>query len=186
MMNKAKVMGVLRQVEWATLPIGWGGRGYQSFCPCCRKWKGDSHANDCKLAALLDEGREEKQAELTDLVTALENITDFLEGDGQWVEARMYIEQARAAIANAKRKFQGGQQVLEECVPGYQRPVREGGWLKEHDELTYPIMICSVCKKLDGLCECEGEPIRWRIFQPEYYQSILRTCGRGQSKNGQR
>lgn len=40
-----------------------------------------------------------------------------------------------------------------------------GGEKEKQDELPHPIMVCSACKKLDGICECPGEPIRWAIFE---------------------
>jgi len=49
----------------------------------------------------------------------------------------------------------------EETTP----PVREN----EGKELEHPIVICSVCKKLDGICECKPKPLRWEILQPEYH-----------------
>lgn len=52
-MNQAKVMEVLRQVEWGTRGM------YVAACPCCREFKRLGHADDCKLAALLDEATEE-------------------------------------------------------------------------------------------------------------------------------
>lgn len=66
-MDEAKVMEVLRRVEWA-----WSAPG--GFCPCCYQLKSDGHAENCKLDALLSEGRGEK-AETEDPVwlTALVN-----------------------------------------------------------------------------------------------------------------
>ena len=46
------VMAVLRQVEWV------GGQVNERYCPCCAWYDYDGHADDCKLEALLDEGRE--------------------------------------------------------------------------------------------------------------------------------
>lgn len=53
-MNTEKVMEVLRQVEWT-----WSAPG--DFCPWCYQLKGDGHADNCKLAALLSEGEKENE-----------------------------------------------------------------------------------------------------------------------------
>lgn len=50
MMGKAKVVEVLRQVEW----VKAGGTAGE-FCPCCDYLKAAGHHDDCKLAALLAE-----------------------------------------------------------------------------------------------------------------------------------
>lgn len=51
-MNEAKVMEVLRRVEWG---------GEPPLCPWCSRWRwhSEGHREDCKLAALLDEANEE-------------------------------------------------------------------------------------------------------------------------------
>lgn len=46
MMDEAKVMGVLKRVEWG---------GFDRFCPWCHHPQSGGHADDCKLAALLAE-----------------------------------------------------------------------------------------------------------------------------------
>lgn len=102
MTDVEKVMEVLRQVEWATLPLWWGVRGHRSFCPCCREWKGDSHADDCGLAALLSEREKEKvpvehftREELAELCTRARALAEVQGTNPHWVNA--YWELANAA-----------------------------------------------------------------------------------------
>lgn len=58
MMDQAKVMEVLRQVEWALT-------ANEEFCPCCYWLKTAGHKDNCKLAALLAEGDDLPTVNLT-------------------------------------------------------------------------------------------------------------------------
>lgn len=59
-MDEAKVMEVLRHVEW----LGGEGGEYLAHCPWCAHWESEGHADDCKLAALLDEATQEIEHKL--------------------------------------------------------------------------------------------------------------------------
>lgn len=55
-MDEAKVLGVLRRVEWCIYSR------WECHCPVCGGWKLRGHRDDCKLAALLSEGGAVKRA----------------------------------------------------------------------------------------------------------------------------
>lgn len=56
-MDAAKVMEVLRQVEWVK------AGDLEEFCLSCEWNNYDGHADDCKLAALLAEAEKEEWAQ---------------------------------------------------------------------------------------------------------------------------
>lgn len=56
-MDEARVMEVLRRVEWALT-------ANEEFCPYCYWLKRAGHKDDCKLAALLGEANETEKIKL--------------------------------------------------------------------------------------------------------------------------
>lgn len=70
-MDEAKVMGVLRDIEWVQ-----GGAGVsERYCPWCHWAKTAGHRDGCKLAALVDELKAKK-----------ERIVAIM-GGGDWYDA---------------------------------------------------------------------------------------------------
>lgn len=97
-MNEAKVIEVLRRVEW----VKGGERRidiYEKYCPWCTRWKSDGHADDCKLDALLAEANEIEKIKLR--LAALATIADTAHA------LRVNVNMCRVVHSNA------------DCIPAY-------------------------------------------------------------------
>lgn len=180
-MDEAKVMKVLRQLEWEPR---WAT--CSRYCPWCGEFEIRGHASDCKVGALLGEGEKEKEEDeeamkgkhnqkvLEELKELQNDIKELGEkGDQRLVEELKKVHKEIKQLIVAAKKYRGA---LRKARKRIRNPSSKGAAFDTKEVVMVEALVapsvqiqgcpCPKCGSCDFYCaDCYDT---WEMLMDEY------------------